>query len=95
MLALNVSSECCFVFRLPKTEETICNARQHHCQLETMQLLKTLKEGCKLAAEGKAGLELSRGEHTVEEGTEDLQGKEILGMSKKEMQQKGAISHLR
>lgn len=61
MLALEVNHECCFLFRMAKSENTLCNTRKHHCAYDTLQLMKTLKEGCKLAARGEKGLELPRG----------------------------------
>ncbi len=76
MKETGVNSACCFVFRLPVGEQTICNAKKFHCLFSTLQLLKSLKEGCKSA--GKDGLQLPQGAQMVQEKEEEM--KEILGL---------------
>jgi hypothetical protein len=46
MKETGINGECCFVFRLAVGEQTICNAKKFHCIFSTLQLLKSLKEGC-------------------------------------------------
>jgi hypothetical protein len=51
--------------------------------------MKSMKEGCQLASEGKNGLELKRGQSILKEEEVDLTGKEILGMEGKEVKSLG------
>ena len=87
--ALEVNHECCFLFRQAKSENTLCNARRHHCLFDTLSLMKSLKHGCSLAAEGKPGLALKRGQNVLKEETPDLKGKEVLGMEGQEVKALG------